>query len=115
MLRLWLLHEHGIEIPTYAEQHAAGALFREIDWMVRSIRDSEWRRICGPGDRITGHKVGDAVTLYGGGGLVTHVGVIVSERRFLTTDRRGPGLSDLHSGPWARRIEGVFRHRALHN
>lgn len=105
----WCFKEHlAVILPSFAADYRDPADAAEIARVMAS-RMSDWRAI-GPGVRP---RLGD-VALLRVGRWPGHVGLVMDRRRMLHVERNIRTQFEDYDGPmWARRLLGLYRHRAL--
>jgi cell wall-associated NlpC family hydrolase len=94
----------GIELPGYIEQYTSREERRELDALISSAAVSEtWTRVV--------QAATFDIVVFRRGHLDTHVGVVVSPGLMLhvSADHHSR-LEHYHSGRWAHRLTGIYRH-----
>ena len=108
LVRLVYARELGIALPSYAETYVSVEERREIAAVIdQEQTPAIWRPVTWPGAAFD-------VLLFTVGDYPSHVGLVVTAGLMLHVARPDHAkLARFDTPPWAGRLAGVFRHRAL--
>ena len=104
---VWLVYAEvlGIDLPSYADGYGSTEERREIAGLIDGAK-SDWHRVTDP-------EGFDLVTVRRGV-LESHIGIVVAPGRMLHVTAQKPACIEAYSGgPYANRVTGIWRHRAM--
>lgn len=104
MLRLFYEHELGIVLPDYEQEY-------EQDWWLSQNLIEELHADWGFASIEPPYKFGDVILFRNTSSTPGHIGIAVSDERFIHMAHSGAAVNSYIMGVWARQLYKVYRHK----